>query len=384
MDDINTPNLLNDKLLDELMVAIALVDPNSFKLIEHNTHFSKRCLNGGETSNVDIDLILPTLKIKTLRKAAGRKRVYRHNEVFNNQGQDFSLDFSFSSIERAGKSYILLQGVDNHDALEMKSMVNAYDAIFKAQTEELTQAKEQSQADSQAKSQFLSRMSHELRTPLNAILGFAQVQAIKLADCPEKLKNNEYIINGGFQLLELIEKMFDFVEMEKQRMDVQIASCDLNQCVNQAITLCTGLLSKHQVTINYQPTQLKVTADQDRLIQVLKELLTNGIKFNTNGGFVKITVVKAKGNKIEIGFEDCGMSLTPAEEEKLLEPFFRSEYAEKHQIPGIGIGLVLIQKLISVMDGTVSYSSNRQLKGDDTQGMTFYLNLPRSADTTIT
>ncbi len=377
MDDIKTTSLLGDDLASHLTVAIALIDPNSFKLVEHNAHFSKRCLNGCDTTNIDIQSIFPALKIKHLSKATDRKRVHRHTEVFNNQGQNFSLDFSFSLIEHSGKPYILLQGTDNHDALEMKSMINAYDAIFKAQTKELTQAKEQSQADSQAKSQFLSRMSHELRTPLNAILGFAQVQAIKLADCPEKLKNNEYIINGGFQLLELIEKMFDFVEMEDKKVDVQITSCDLNECFNEAITLCDDLTKKYNVTINYQPTQLKVTADQERLIQVLKELLTNGIKFNTFGGFINITAAKAKEDKIQISFEDCGESLTPAEEEKLLEPFFRSEYAEKHQIPGIGIGLVLIQKLISMMKGKVSYANNRQQKGDNTPGMTFYLNLPK-------
>jgi two-component system phosphate regulon sensor histidine kinase PhoR len=156
----------------------------------------------------------------------------------------------------------------------------------------------------------------------------------------------------------------------------------LNDCLNEAIHLCDDLTKKHHVTINYQPTELKVTADQGRLIQVLKELLTNGIKFNTFGGFINITVVKAKGEKIEIGFEDCGQSLTPAEE-KLLEPFFRSEYAEKHQIPGIGIGLVLIQNLISVMDGTVNYSSNLKLKGGKTQGVTFYLSLPDAAETAL-
>ncbi|MCJ8272706.1 MAG: HAMP domain-containing histidine kinase [Psychrosphaera sp.] len=379
MDELKTTGLLGDKLLDQLIVAIAVIDPTSFKIVEHNAHFSKRCLNDCETINIGIESILPTLKVKILRKSIDRNRCYRHSEVFNHQGQNFPLDFSFSSIEYSGKPYILVQGVDNHDALEMKSMISAYDAIFKAQTEELTKAKEQSQADSQAKSQFLSRMSHELRTPLNAILGFAQVQAIKLADCADTLKNNEYIINGGFQLLELIEKMFDFVEMEDQKMDVQNASCDLNQCLGEAITQCANLKAKHQVTVNYQPTQLMVIANQERLIQVLKELLTNAIKFNTLGGFVNMTVVKAKENKIEIGFEDSGVSLTPAEEAKLLEPFFRSEYAEKNQIPGIGIGLVLIQKLSSMMDGTVTYSSNRQLKGDKNQGMTFYLSLPKAA-----
>ncbi|NQZ05836.1 MAG: HAMP domain-containing histidine kinase [Algicola sp.] len=377
MDKLKTTGLLGDTLLDQLVVAIALVDPISFKLVEHNAHFAKRCLNNCKTTNIDIDTILPTLKIKILRRAIDRNRVYRHSEIFNHQGRDYPLDFSFSSVEYSGKSYILAQGVDNHDALEMKSMISAYDAIFKAQTEELTQAKEQSQAHSQAKSQFLSRMSHELRTPLNAILGFAQVQALKLADCPEKLKINEYIIEGGFQLLELIEKMFDFVEMEDQKMNVQIASCDLNQCLNVAITECADLKAKHQITVNYQPTQVMVIADQERLIQVLKELLTNAIKFNTLGGFVNIAVVKAKENQIEIGFEDCGVSLTPAEEERLLEPFFRSQYAEKNQIPGIGIGLVLIQKLISMMDGTVTYASNRQLKGGKTPGMTFYLKIPK-------
>jgi two-component system phosphate regulon sensor histidine kinase PhoR len=165
--------------------------------------------------------------------------------------------------------------------------------------------------------------------------------------------------------------------------DHLLVTIALNDCLNEAIHLCDDLTTKHHVTINYQPTELKVTANQGRLIQVLKELLTNGIKFNTFGGFINITAVKAKGEKVGISFEDCGQRSTPAEKEKLLEPFFRSEYAEKHQIPGIGIGLVLIQNLISVMDGTVSYSSNPKLKRGKTQGMTFYLSLPDAAETVL-
>lgn len=377
MSDIKQNRQLSETqtLVEQLEVAIAVAELDSHVIVEYNDKFFERCIKSQDQNNdLSIPNILPTLNLKMLQKVLGRNRKYRHHEVLCCQGVDRPVDFVFSVIQLSDKPHILIQGTDNSASLEVKSMVASYDQLFKAQTLAITQEKEKSQIASKVKSQFLSRMSHELRTPMNAVLGFAQLQELKLTDLPELNENNACILKAGFQLLSLIDKMFEYAEVEDHKLNINIEDCDVNQCIKAALSHCTELVEKHQVEVSYQSTSLYVKADRLRLIEIIEELISNGIKFNNPHGLVKVRVVNTTDDDVEIFIEDNGTSLTTKEQKHLFEPFFRSAHAERQEIPGVGIGLVLSQKVASLMNGRIDCKTN-QPAGD---GMTFCLHLKQS------
>jgi signal transduction histidine kinase len=215
----------------------------------------------------------------------------------------------------ADNHYILIQGTDNQQSLEIQSIISSYEQIFKQQTQALTE--EKSQLANQSKATFLSLMSHELRTPLNAIHGFAQIQQFKLADQPELLSGNQRILNAGHHLLSSIVEMLDFVELKEQNLELQNVPCDLNQCLVTAIDETADLQQTHNIIISCPATDVKVRADERLLIKVIKHLLCNAIKFNQANGTVDIRIKLINHGHIEIAFKDSGVGISDSDQRHL-------------------------------------------------------------------
>jgi len=366
---------LDVKLFDHLDTSIAIACRTTLNILQYNEKFHERVLSStgidGEYNCANLATLLPSLKPQMLERALARKSKYRVTQIFTSRSIQCPVDFIINESTINNQKYILVQGIDNPQSLEIQKMIESYDSVFKAQTQELNQAKEKSQQASEVKSQFLSRMSHELRTPMNAILGFAQLQAIQLNEESELKQNNEHILKAGFDLLELIEKMFDFVETEQHEEKLELSEVSLQHCLNDAVTHCLKQSQTDNITINSPSTNLIVKAHGEKLTNIFKELINNGIKFNNPGGYININVFKIDDSEVEISFSDgCG-NINDDEIDKLFTPFFRSSYAQANEIPGIGIGLVLSQRVAEQMHGQLDCIKNR-----DRSGVTFYLHLP--------
>ncbi|MFT4927816.1 MAG: signal transduction histidine kinase [Phenylobacterium sp.] len=385
MLETDNPLTLTETLADHLEIAIALADPSTNLIVQYNAKFAQRCLDvdskNDQNTDIDITTIMPSLKIGLLHKVLGRNRKHRHIETFTKHTTAYPVDFVFSNVELSNQPYILIQGTDNAHSLELENIVHSYDQLIKAQTLEITLEKQKSQIASRVKSQFLSRMSHELRTPMNAILGFAQIQTFKLDSHPTLKQNNDHILTAGYSLLALIEKMFDFVEMEDHILNLAVEQCDLHHCIEEALSTCVALAQQYNVQLCYQPSEqlanVSVKTDKRRFIEIIKELLTNGIKFNNAGGAVTILVSQSSNDSIKIAFKDTGTNITFDEQQMLFEPFFRSEYADHAAIPGIGMGLVLSQKIAKMMNGSLHFKPNQTNDSGDgfdhSEGLTFFL-----------
>jgi signal transduction histidine kinase len=373
----NDTSTLLGPLADQLSCTLALLSPGSFELIECNAHFKKRCLNNASTSqsNITIASILADLKLPLLTKAIGRNRVYRYQQTFVQNKIEHPVDFVFSSIVIDNQPFILLQGVDNKAALEMQNMLNSYELIFQAQTEKIKEKNAKLKTADNAKALFLSRMSHELRTPLNAILGIGQIQETLLSDNPQSKKNNQYMLNAGYSLLELIDDMINFVELEGSEATIDIDTCSLNDNLHSAIEHFAPQLLQNNVNVNCMTVSHIVKADQKRLQQIIRSLLSNAIKFNVENGQININIEQITQYHVRVSFEDTGVGISQADQEHLFEPFFRSDYADKQSISGIGVGLALSQKIASMMGAKLSFVSNNLLDSNNDQGMTFYLDL---------
>jgi PAS domain S-box-containing protein len=232
----------------------------------------------------------------------------------------------------------------------------------------LREAKEAAERANAAKSEFMSRMSHELRTPLNSVLGFAQILEMELKS-PDALEMVSCIHNSGKYLLELINEVLDISRIESGHVSVMIEPIVLKDLENECIELVTPRANELGITITSRANpDLHVLGDQQRLKQVLLNLLTNAIKYNRPNGTVTISCERVRG-KVRLSISDTGPGISPDLRERLFTPFDRLD-ADTSGIEGTGLGLALSKGLIEAIGGTL---------GVDSQvgwGSTFWIELP--------
>ena len=235
----------------------------------------------------------------------------------------------------------------------------------------LIAAKEEAEKANVSKSLFLSRMSHELRTPMNAILGFSQL--LKINNLSEKQASyNDEVLLAGNHLLSMISDILDLSVIEAGNVTVTLSDVSLARVMHESISLVNHKLNFRNIKIhNLIPDDDDITlrVDETRLKEVLVNLLTNAVKYNTDNGLVSIGYKQTGKNNIRIYVSDTGKGLSDKEQEQIFEPFNRLG-AEYTDIEGVGIGLSISKKLMEMMGGSISIESN---KGE---GTTFYLNFP--------
>lgn len=252
-------------------------------------------------------------------------------------------------------------------------MVVMADITERREAERAVLLREQAEQANRAKSEFLSRMSHELRTPLNAILGFAQLMEMDELD-EEQRESIGQILRGGRHLLDLINEVLDLSRIEAGRLTLSLEPVSVQTAVAQAMSLVSPLASEMGLsyTADAIDADLFVTADIQRLKQVLLNLLSNAVKYNQPKGSVHVTVDAAREGRVRIGVRDTGAGIAEAQIPRLFSPFERLDM-EARNIPGTGLGLVLARALTEAMRGEIGVES--AVGG----GSTFWIELPRSA-----
>lgn len=221
-----------------------------------------------------------------------------------------------------------------------------------------------------AKSDFLSAMSHDLRTPLNSILGFAQLLETE-ALTPKQAEHVRHILNGGRHLLALVSDVLDITRIESGQLGLTIESVPVERAVTQAIELVRPLAAQRGIVIRMEETggAAAVTADAQRLNQILLNLLSNAVKYNRAHGRVAVSSVLTEDGRCRLQIIDTGVGLDAAKIARLFQPFERLG-AEQTAVEGTGLGLALSRALAAAMDGTIGVTS------EPGKGSTFWLELP--------
>jgi PAS domain S-box-containing protein len=282
-----------------------------------------------------------------------------------------------------GKERIILLAIE--DITERKKNDN-----------ELLKAKAEAERANVAKSEFLSRMSHELRTPMNSILGFAQLMDMGELNSSHK-KDVDQILKSGQHLLNLINEVLDIARIEAGRLTVSPEPVEIFNSILETIDIVSNLAKENQITLESDAStteRLFVKADHQRLKQVLLNLINNAVKYNRQGGSVKVecTIQKSvwspaeaesslrcdmeneewrEENVIRISVIDTGKGIAQEYREKLFNPFERIG-AERTETEGTGLGLAISKKLIEAMGGKIGVESQVG------KGSTFWIELPQT------
>ncbi len=240
-----------------------------------------------------------------------------------------------------------------------------------ARTAELSIAKAEADKANSAKSEFLSRMSHELRTPLNSILGFSQI--LQLHHPKGEIKElSDPIIKAGTHLLELINEILDIARIEAGGLKMDIGPCLAKSPLDDALDLINPIASSMNITIDMPlgRPQVWINADSRRLVQVILNVLSNAVKYNSPEGKIEIRW-SVEDNFFKLRIQDSGIGISAKDAPKLFEPFVR--FGDSF-IEGTGLGLALSHRLIQSMNGDL------YLESSGPSGSTFVIIIPTVAE----
>ena len=237
---------------------------------------------------------------------------------------------------------------------------------------ELINAKEKAEESNQLKSAFLASISHEIRTPLNAILGFSKLLCQEGLTVDQRKLYSNQVEQGNTRLLAIINSILELSTIESENIKIIWKSCNLNNLIDDLLSNFDNYEFKGKTSIrtNYGLDYEDATfyIDEKKIVQILKNLIENGLKF-TNGGLVEIGY-SVNQDKIHFYVRDNGRGIHPNNHKAIFQRFTQIDIDYSKSITGTGLGLAIVDKLISILDGEIWVDSTLG------KGSTFHFTIP--------
>lgn len=221
------------------------------------------------------------------------------------------------------------------------------------------------------KDEFTAAVGHELRTPMNAILGLNGVLRQELADRPEHTEVVDHIRHSTTHLLQVVNDILDFSQLQAGQLQLVPADVDLRQLLEEVVASPRKLaaekgLSCELLLHSAMPAQVRV--DRQRLLQILGNLLGNAIKF-TDKGLVILRVMPALPRwRFEV--EDTGRGIAPEQQAHVFRQFEHADVQTNRAFGGTGLGLTICERLVALQGGEIGVRSSLG------QGSVFWFELP--------
>jgi CheY-like chemotaxis protein/CHASE3 domain sensor protein/putative methionine-R-sulfoxide reductase with GAF domain len=213
------------------------------------------------------------------------------------------------------------------------------------------------------KSEFLANMSHELRTPLNSILILAQLLAEnKKGSIAEKeVEFARNIHSSGIDLLNLINEILDLSKVEAGKMELEISRVNIDEVVANLRSMFTGIADKKSIElkINFagQKPGNELYSDQQRLVQILRNLLSNAFKFTGPNGKVTVDIDAGPDGKASFAVTDTGIGVPENKQGVIFEAFQQADGSTKRKYGGTGLGLSISRELARALGGEIRLHS---------------------------
>lgn len=254
------------------------------------------------------------------------------------------------------------------DADQEQMLLTIYDITELKNTQRLLSIeKENAVSAEKLKSAFIANMSHEIRTPLNAIIGFSGLLA-STDDDAEKKMYLDIVAENNHRLLQIVTDVLDLSKIESGSLDFHYSRFDVND-------LLCGLHGILEIRLKDKPDiklvceagtdEWMIYSEQQRIVQILTNLVHNAIKFTQNG---KIRFGCRPHGETDVYFyvSDTGIGIPVGEQDKIFDRFTKLD----HEVPGTGLGLTLSQTIVQSLDGEIGVES------EVTKGSTFWFTLP--------
>jgi PAS domain S-box-containing protein len=224
---------------------------------------------------------------------------------------------------------------------------------------ELTAAKEQAERSSRAKGDFLSRMSHEIRTPMNAIIGMTGI-ARSSRDADKKEYCLEKISDASTHLLGVINDILDISKIEAGKFELSYTDFVFKKMLERVQTVVAYKLEeKHQeFIVNVAPDVPRaLVSDEQRLAQVITNLVGNAVKFTPENGRVTLAISLLDESvgvcTLLTEVSDTGIGISPEQQGRLFQSFEQADSGTARRFGGTGLGLAISKSIVQMMDGDI-------------------------------
>jgi len=223
------------------------------------------------------------------------------------------------------------------------------------------------------RARFVSTMSHELRTPLNVMLGLAEMARDPGFDAAERDDLLARIEHAGARLLELVEGTLEIGKLEGGRWQAEPRAMTTSLLWGELARGCGDLVPRPGVVLTWDDRipDGEVRTDPGKLLVVLRNLLSNALKF-TEAGSVTVRM-RARDAAIELAVEDTGIGIDPRDQSVVFEMYRQADASETRRFDGCGLGLYIVQQFVQRLGGAVLLDS------EPGKGSTFTVLLPRSS-----
>ena len=240
----------------------------------------------------------------------------------------------------------------------VESQVQEYTDKLELMRFDADEARKKAEAANAAKSEFLANMSHELRTPMNGIIGMAEFLLDSSLD--DEQRDNAETLHGSSQnLLYILNDILDISKIEAGELDVETVPFHVGTAVRQIVQLFLPLASDKGVTLEFHKdddTPSVVTGDLGKFQQILRNLISNALKF-TDKGSITISLNKGKGRFLNIVVQDTGIGIPEDKFDAIFEKFTQADTSVTRQFGGTGLGLAITQQLVELLGGEISVES---------------------------
>lgn len=218
------------------------------------------------------------------------------------------------------------------------------------------------EAANAAKSNFIAVMSHEIRTPLNGVLGAAGV--LSNANLPpEQNEMVQAVKQSGYLLLELLNDILDTSKIEAGQIELEHVEFPIADLLTSTKNLWTGRAQEKNLQLSIHSSladDFQITSDPTRLRQIVNNLVSNAIKFTSEGQIeLRVEETFRQGDRTELLFEvrDTGIGISTEQREKLFAPFAQADSSTTRKYGGTGLGLSISKNLVELLGGTISVDS---------------------------
>ena len=262
---------------------------------------------------------------------------------------------------------ILPQNKNPESKIQIKdisnSIFNNLKSFLEASLERLGALEEQNQKLvelNRTRTELINNVSHELRTPLVSIMGFSNIlqrHEIK----PDLIREaSEQIQSAGGRLSRMIDDLLQLNRASTKGWVVNVERLDLGEIAKYVVESLSPLHKNYNFTFNYPEKEYPLIGGDRKLIrQVIENLLINAIKYSPEGGEINCTIKdNTKEKKLSMFITDNGIGMTPAENQKIFERFYRAKNPKTENISGLGLGLTICKDVVEALNGEISSTSD--------------------------
>ena len=344
------PELSENSLLQD---DIAIVRPSGVQSVEQLVQLTGMVIHLSVRSHPSLILRGQIIELDLRWLFVGTPKISSVKEM-----TALGLELSDLPLHDSGGDFLMAMETSQSLLKESMQFTEELQVALKKEQETqavLRKAKEAAEAANEAKNQIMANTSHELRTPLHGIINLADLIRVGASGAvsPQAVQDLEMIISSAHRLTSLVNDILDFSKLQKQQLEIQHKPVDLFQVTENSLALLKPL--HHEKPIDLQNELTKdlplVDGDEDRIQQILFNLLGNALKF-TEHGEVRLSAVVQDG-WIELAVADTGIGIPQDKQERVFDAFEQGDASTERTYGGTGLGLSVAKQLVELHGGQI-------------------------------